>query len=885
MIHIMKEFLFASVNFVLLMLFGYSSYAQSNPDSLARPIVTNVRDFSNYQGLQTYFLEQEMSFNKRFGDGIYLYSVTHEKINMPDPDPKYFRLNYENLLMLYTHNFSLGINPWKYNPDGFNAFISGRVGWGYDGADLFPKNVKEEKAKINSTLGVELELEKQAAKNFSLFAGVGLNYVAPEKFVDSLGVETGNSGTILDPFFGARYYFSPGKNAETKISLQAKIGFPFINGFKSTRTDASPFYFGFGAGITSLQSFSKKSEIGFMSLESGVFISPLSSVVSAQFTQPIRVMDNLSIGFNGLVGTGFGDDLNNDMRISSYWGLGIDLRFFAYRTSVLLNPYVGYAYNSYGYKIEGDQYRGGVNYFRIGNKIRLGENSNWFLDVNIAVPLGIDDNWITYATTRYDTVGVGVQNQYVAIKDTAQLTVPVNLDFNIGLVYKFRAPAERRTGIYRAKYDVFKEEYMAQLERPRNEPLPIDADADELVEKRIYLQSEVDTIFKVDTVRVNIEVASYPKLDVTNLRIGRYVDPKEAVVTFDDWSVVPSDTSSISKTPVTLLLVGFDKSITETNKIKDVDMYLVFNDLNRSRIFGYHYDKNNKMSRETKKGPLKLSGNDLFYGNYDEFVIPLKWLSNSKYDVNEIQRRTSWSNANYKIAFAEFDAELFKKVANACKDFGVSVMFQIDNLSDKETIRTAYLSNVLAGKKFIDSDTFVPEITKDAGYYMDCHRKEVIDQFELGSDIIITEQQRAVILEIMKHILHCKVSDISGYTDGVAFRPELDAKIDYMNELSSFQSDPLLSKCPALKQSLNVILEEWNDVDKSNGNKVKVEELCQKALSWRRIRQVLELLDKDNITPDNLNLQNLKVDLLGNQYVESRKQNPKWRKVEIGYVN
>lgn len=144
--------------YVILFLCLSSSFAQTKQDSLARPIVTNVRDFSNYQGLQTYFLEQEMSFNKRFGDGVYLYSVTHEKVNLPDPDQKFFRLNYENLLMPYTHNFSLGINPWTYSPEGFNAYISGRLGWGYDGSELFEKNEgKNDKAKVKSTIGVELE--------------------------------------------------------------------------------------------------------------------------------------------------------------------------------------------------------------------------------------------------------------------------------------------------------------------------------------------------------------------------------------------------------------------------------------------------------------------------------------------------------------------------------------------------------------------------------------------------------------------------------------------------------------------------------------------------------------------------------------------------------
>lgn len=857
------------IPFIVILIIGNAVNAQSLIS--IENIDNGSADYNSWVDMQKYSID----VNKRFKDEnapIYLYGVYHEEHFKNLLAPQRIRLAYDNTLMFNTHNILAGYNPGKLG--SFNAYLSGRVGWGYAASEYFLKtgDAGEEKAKINSSFGAEFELEhsfdknnKNGLYNLNYFIGTGISYVSPENYDNTQR----NNGTVIDPFFGLRYYFwnlsAGGVGEAHRVYIQAKAGAPFTNGFNYEDGNASTVYFSFGAGITSLQSLSKIKDITladlFMLPETGVYVSPPGGVAYAQLTQPIRIASNLSLGFNGQLGTGISKAERNDLQPTSFWGVGGDFRFFDAQGNAYMNPYLGVMFNTYEYTISDEKSKGSVTYMRIGDKINL-FNSNWYLDANIGVPLTSKDVWI-----ENEDADRNIEN------------IPVTIDFNIGLFYKFKAKRDRPSARYRAEHYVFSEDQLPLIEDAdlaEKGPLPFNAEADSmLVETRIYIQQHTDTIFEVlyDT----LGIPMYPDLDVTNIRVGRYVDPKETVVRFDDWSVVPADTSSVSKEPVTLFLIGLDTRNSDTGMIGDTNMFLVFNDLNRSRLFGFNYNAKNVMRPETRQGELDLTGKDPFYGNYEKYVIPLKWLNNSQYDVADIQKRTSWSSENYKIAYTKFDKALFEKVAAHCPDFGVSVLFNIKNPEGKAT---QFLSNVLGGKRKFIAGAYAEEVTRDAGHYMRCE-PESITRFDLSGDELNKRNQIKAVEEVAKKAMFCKIVRIAGYTDGVEFKPKSEAKVKFMDEMRQFEGDEIVNRFPNLKSTWQEIMNEWKNIDKTEANKAEMERLSQKALAWRRIRQVLVNLQPCNHIISGKIDPGLIIEPLGNEYTATKKQNANERKVVV----
>jgi hypothetical protein len=856
---------------LILALFGGQALFSQNLESI-NSLDKGSGSYNSWETMQQYSVDVTKGF-KKWNAPIYLHGVYHETIFKKIKNPQRIRLAYENALMMNTHNILAGYHPGKIG--NFSVYLSGRVGWGYQESDYFLKEGTsgEVKAKINSSFGAELELEnsfnnksKSGLYNLNYFVGVGLNYVSPEKYNNS----ERNNGTVLDPFGGLRYYLiniKSGNDGEAhRIYLQAKVGLPMTTVSLRLDESASPVYVSFGAGITSLQSLSKLKDITlpdlFMLPETGFYVAPLGGVAYAQITQPIRIAGNLSLGVNGQIGTGISKAEKNKQQATSFWGVGADFRFFDPENNAFINPYLGIMFNNYGYRLNNEKEKGTVTFLRIGDKINLFK-SNWYLDANIGVPLTTTDVWIENTSA-----------------DKTIQDIPATIDFNIGLFYKFKSPKDRLTGKYITKHYIFDEDKIPLIEKatlPKKGPLPMDAEADSLlIETRVYIKQQIDTIFKV--INDTIGIPMYPNIDVTNMRVGRYIDPTVRITTFDDWSVVPADTTSVSKEPVTLFLVGVDTRNSDPSMISDTNMFIVFNDLNRSRFFGFNYDSKNVMRPETGTGELNLNAKDPFYGNYDKFVIPLKWLDNSKYDVEDIQTRTSWKNDNYKIAYTEFDKALFEEVAKHCPDFGVSVLFNIKKNDGKTT---QFLSNVLGGKRKFLSGVEKPIEPN----YSDCVPVS-IKQFGLSEDKLNNKNQKSV-ETVAKTAMFCKITRISGYTDGVDFKPDLNAKIDFMNEMQSFKNESILNQCPQLRTTWEDIISEWEGTAKTTENKAAMEKLCQKALAWRRIWQVLANLQTyEPLLNDNLDLSKLIVEPLGNEnYQASNKQNPTERKVVVYFEN
>jgi hypothetical protein len=850
--------------------------AQNLPDTI-RPITSGERKLNDYRRLQEHFFSTEQGFAREDAH-VYLYSVKHQLKNFPDLDPKFFRLTYENILMLNTHNFTIGMNPWTYEPDKFNAFLSGRVGWGYNNSNLFLRDSLNNNSKILSTIGIEGELEKQVAfNNFNLFAGIGINFVNPQKFITTSGAEEKNSGTILDPFFGARYYFVPGMDAQNKISLQVKVGFPFTNGFAHIDGDASSFYVGFGAGITSLQSFSRKSEMGFMSLESGVFISPTSGTVYGQFIQPIKVLDNLSIGINGIVGTGYTEAENNNQRVSSLWGFGADLRFFAYRHTTFLNPYIGLMRNNYGFNIANQRLKGAVNYLKIGDRIQLGSNSNWFLDFHIAVPFNVDEDWINYTDVKYDTVSSNALKNYIKSIDSLTLNIPTNIDVNIGLVYKFKTPEERRRGTYIAKYDIFAEEHKARLEKQIIDPTPIDADADEITEHRIYLKKTVDT-YEIPLTRIYA-----PNVDASDVKMIKFSYQAKTTIdkiSHDLFNVKPQPSNS-----VVLLLAMFDRERNNVDEINNQNMQLVFTNLKNGKYFGFNYDLNKRIQPDP--------------ATFEEFVKPLRWLDIDNIELefsaiegkqieNDLLRYFEQFNEqllkeadekgiqafpvtknNYRFAYVLYPEETLKEIADSSQNnFAASINFRYDlnfNHNDDNGLfghfklegdqwvidknDASYYSNLILGKDIFPSDDYGQSPEQRPINYTDCNQEITIDNFILGSDKL-SEPQKTMVLNAARLSVNCDISLVIGYTDKVEFFKN----IEFMEAFQAMENNRINRFSPTMMQEWNSINALWSEIRDNDPKATPSDELCQRALAWKRVRTVVEELDRYDIDISNISI-------------------------------
>jgi hypothetical protein len=885
-IHMKKFFYLLLLSMVFIFPLNFRTMGQAPDTSMLEPVYENQRLNENYSDLQKYFLEQEKTF-KDYRGPVYLYSISYDSNMFPDPAPRYFRLGYDYLFGLNAHNISIGVNPLKYREDGFNFFVSGRVGFGAIESSFIYKNLTD-KAKINSMFGLEAEVESpgfiRPISNLKFFGGLGFSYIKPEDFTDAAGNKETNVGTALDPFLGARYYFAP-KNSMVKFGFQAKVGFIYSNGLKRLDDDAASIYYGIGANIVSGQSFTKKGNVGWMNFESGLFLATASGVLYGQFTQPVRLMQNLSIGLNGHIGTGLYESIYNGQRVNTYWGAGLDLRFFGYDRGQIIKPYFGLMFQDYGYQFQnGNDFKHKekiLSFFRIGSKVQFGRKSNWCVDVNAGVPMAAKDTFLVY------TDGT----------NTRALDQPVVFEVNVGLVYKIRLFEEKSTDYYLGQIEIYDADSVAKLEEAKFDPLPQDLYADQLIEKKIYLEG-----------KPQIREYGMPEIDVTDIKLLRFIYDSRSGI--DRMS--PNffyDVKGQAHDTLVLLIAMFDKERCDVETVGNNNMYLVFNDLNKSRYFGFTYDYNKRLQPEMRSlESLKTEGDDPYYGSYQEFIRRLHWLDDdvlpltmNSLDGKEIEgdilryfdlfnenlkaeceamkiKPYTVSRENFRFAYAIYPQETFARIKEACKNYGVSIMFRFDrDKSNKPEDEVFGFTESLDGSLIVDPNdaAFFSNLIHGSEIYSPCTGNDlVIDDFVLGKDYL-TESHKEILAQVKAY--DCDIAEVSGYTDKVEFTKSAG----FMNELFAMRKDGIVQECISLGEELEIILAEWQGALDKNPEAIPGDDLCQRGLAWKRIRSALAELDEFGF-----GINEVKTAPVGiNPETRRSKEDPSSRKVVIGFRN
>lgn len=871
--------LIAVILFVIQVISFKGSYSQTVDTGRCVPD-TVIRDcYHSYQDLQKFFLSGEKNQFKDLKQPHYLYSIKYDTINMPDPSPKYFRLGYDYLWTYNTHNISLGINPLKYREEGINLFLSGRVGFGGAESKLIFKDV-DTYAKINSMFGIEVEVESMDLfKNFKAFAGMGFSSLTPEPYQGD-----DNTGFVLDPFLGARYYLTP-KNLEIKFGLHAKAGFIFTNSIGMIDEDALPIYYGIGANIIPAVSFSKAGKVRLMNLESGLFISPVSGVLYGQFTQPVRLLRNLSVGVNGHIGTGVYEAFNNDRRVNTYWGLGLDIRFFGYDYGQLMKPYLGFMAQNYGYQFDDTTHLSNFMYMlRIGTKIQLGRKSDWCLDINAGAPMGNKEPFI--------------DKEYTLNK------APLEFDVNVGVVYKLRLIEEKKAENYCGEVAFYDESYLKdtnfvkKVGKETLDPMPIDAYADTLRETKIYIvKNEI------------IPPKPLAKVDVSDIKFFRLFRMVQSDMVISPMDGIFETIESSSNDSLMLFIAMFNKSRCNTSSIDSNNMYLVFNDLSHSRYFGFNYDENTLLQPEQEsRGALDVTATPPYYGHYRDYIQKLHWLDsdvellNMNYIIpSSIEREVFYyckayndritkecekkqippyliTKDNYRFAYAVYPKKIFMNVKHACRDFGVSIMFRydLDKNSVQEHMLAGLIESPLQGLVLDTNDAaYFSNIVHASDIFSPCRGNDItIDNFTLGKDNLTEKHRKILSIQLVQN--ECSISSIMGFTDQVEFQD----RNEYMSQLKQYQNHQVVKEIPSLKSTLEEIIHEWDSVNAS-GNVIMKDSVCQRFLAWRRILAACEEIKNIYDVGKVRNMKAIPVgidpDAMGND--------PKSRKVIIQFAN
>jgi hypothetical protein len=476
---------------------------------------------------------------------------------------------------------------------------------------------------------------------------------------------------------------------------------------------------------------------------------------------------------------------------------------------------------------------------------------------------------------------------------------PFVFDVNIGLVYKLKLFEEKATEFYMGKIEVYEEDSIARMKPAKFEPLPNDLYADEITETKVYLQTKpVIKVYEYDM----------PEIDVSDIKLLRFLYDSRSGI--DRMS--PNffyEVKGQKHDTLVLLIAMFDKERCDINAVGRNNMYLVFNDLNRSRYFGFTYDYNKRMQPEIRElDELRLASDDPYYGNYNDYIKKLHWLDEDELalkmnslDGKEIEgdilryfdlfnenlkaeceakklKPYTVSKENFRFAYAIYPQETLAQIKEACKNYGVSIMFRFDrDKSNKAEDEVFGFTQSMDGSLIIDPNdaAFFSNLIHGSEIYSPCTGNDlVVDDFELGKDIL-TESHKEILAHIKAY--DCGIEEISGYTDKVEF----DKSAGFMNALLDMRKDATVKDCISLEEELEKILAEWQAAKDKDPEVLPEDDLCQKTLAWKRIRSVLVELDDFGF-----DIEDVKTIPVGiNPETRRSKEDPSSRKVVIGFRN
>jgi hypothetical protein len=852
--------------------------AQVTDTTRVQPQITTSPTFDNLEDMQLYFHMRSTQLGSQ--KPMFLHSIRHELRFDPPPPQIQYRVGAEHIWIYNVYAVSLGFSPLEYSPGGINTYVNGRIGFPSGNSNLVKLNDAGDNAKIKSLIGFDLEFEFENWRMFNLInpiAGFGFNVLSlDQEVVENAGtpeeetVTVSNNGSSIEPFIGFRLPIT-NLGSTSSLGFHAKLGFPFTNSLDRVSTNNSVF-FSAGFNIATRQSFEGEGMISVMNFESGVYYSAVSQTAYGQFLQPIRIVDNLSLGILGQIGSGVGT-ANNDLRAHSLFGVGANVRLFADNTNAFNNPYLGYLYQWFGYSLPAFGYEyGGVSSIKLGNLFKLGSSSKWFLDFSVTAPLKSEGDFITITSTDPDTEVVTVLAEYDR---------PFPIDVNVGLVYKIRGEKARKPQRYVGSFEVYPQVSMETLGRSIYDPVREVMEADELVETRIYVENATpEQIAQAAPMRLQ----PY-NIDASDMKLLKFT--YKASSSIDNISSRFNTASEAPRDSVVMLMVMFDRERTDVNLVNDNNMSLVFSDIRRSRYFGFNFDASKRLQPETRTDDALVlsSSKSGYYGAYSEFVKPLRWLdanqstlTEQRLNVNQIQSDifTFFEGFNeelrsqlpegetpyyvtpnqYRLAYAIYPQDVFEKITSSTNDFGLSIMFNFDSEAGSQRVSdinehldtlgdtpkidkntTYYFSNVIHGSEIYSS---LGDGNSELGN-MNCSSTLTVDDFLIGRNQLSFENMQIVNAASKLSVL-CPATVIRGYTDFTQFiYPET-----YIDQTLSMNNDPVVLVSQSLSDELVEIQNQWESIQ-SGESSVTPNELAQKALAWRRIKSVLNEMRKWNI--------------------------------------
>lgn len=542
---------------------------------------------------------------------------------------------------------------------------------------IFPESIQQQ---VDWMMGAGFEVSNRFRDNMELLLGIQLQSVFTES---KTAADNDHVGVGVPLYVGLRWYPWP-----DYFGVEGQVGIMPIWQMDVVNTNTTYL----SAGIMTFPfKFRRDGKTAVMPLETSLLYSVPLQTVDAKIGLPIRLSRASSVALNGYLGTGtYRTGASDD--VTSFRGVGLEYRFFADFLHKLINPYFGLGF---GYL----DFKGGSNtarstFITAGNKSRLLQNL--YLDLYYS-PLVL---WNKTAWPIDVLTGDDMPD------------FPIN-DFGAGLAYHFNLPP-RTTGQIKVVQDaqlkqMLEDESFRAAVSSANGPIPATKNAGDYCETRVFSYTPA-----IECERMafrDVTDIKFFKVDLT-IGIGVY---KEHDIPFDD---APKDQKD-----QTLLIAIFDRDRVDVKAIKDTNMYLHFSDMHSGRYFGYRWDQNGRMQPEFRpRRELNCydKSRKLYFGHYQDFVKPMKWLENEEEFVNfasimvREQNLAKWifdklasenqrpENSNrtseytrlvkgdilrilledYAIAYAHYHKDVIDSLQGVCNDFGVSIMFRIDTNDD-----------------------------------------------------------------------------------------------------------------------------------------------------------------------------------------------------------
>ena len=648
----------------------------------------------------------------------------------------------------------------------------------------------------NLELGVRLlygsgmtEILDYDSTEVSLNLGVGaeLAYNTDSKWLNPLlglaymWIELDNDSDVQGSYLyaGNHFYFSDSRD----VSLDIKGGVSFWRDF-GDETTPPEWFLGGGLTVHRLVDITRVGRPLFGPMEMGLYANPSLEILGSKFMAPMRLRKGLSFAPFGSFGVETG--ANN---YSASYGLGAELRFFGDRVDEGLNPYIGFQQYWVDIIEPDENLRGSSFYF--GSRYYLSDYVA--LDANLG-PVFWDEE---------------VENE---VEEESQLGLKDWIG-KVGVSVAFGKIGENKElhGAILTRDSKWGE---SRIDEAAFNPLDCEGLNRGDGEVRIYAREERPT----QTVKPVGDLSDLKFFEI-GLDLGLEFDP------FNTKGDLMSGSEAREKNLFIAIL--FNRKNTLVESLNENNTFFQFVDLDNGQYFGYRWDSNRSRQPEFRRmgmlGVKDSLGGQRYWGSFDEFVRPVRWLNEQKLmdfmDGSDIERKildmmsrhfaendTLYDDAptpekehslieDYRIAYVEYPQSSIDKIKEYLhsQNLGVAVMVGIDK--DRDGLYT-----LAGGAEWKGTDQMPPsadpgdkvKFDSEDDFFLSNHVKMeeiisddiVLDHFEECSETL-TEEHKMVLENQILPRLYANSGDsilLTGYTDATPMKTDCREKYRNNNQ-------------------------------------------------------------------------------------------------------